>query len=93
MYNNCPYYVPCNCYRMPPIGFTLNELAQYDGSMGRSAYVAVNGIISDVSNEKTWGGATHFGLLAGKDLTAQFQGCHGMESILAKLPVVGILKV
>jgi predicted heme/steroid binding protein/rubrerythrin len=72
--------------------FTLSELAQYDGSMGRPAYVAVNGIVYDVSNEATWGGATHFGLTAGNDLTEQFQGCHGMEEILAKLPRVGILK-
>lgn len=72
--------------------FTLDELAQYDGSMGRPAYVAVNGIVYDVSNEATWGGASHFGLMAGMDLSPQFQGCHGRESILAKLPMVGILK-
>lgn len=72
--------------------FTLDELAQYDGSMGRPAYVAVNGIVYDVSNEATWGGASHFGLMAGMDLSQQFQGCHGRESILAKLPRVGILK-
>jgi predicted heme/steroid binding protein/rubrerythrin len=73
--------------------FTLTELAQYDGAMGRPAYVAVNGIVYDISNEATWGGASHFGLMAGNDLSAQFQGCHGSESILAKLPKVGILKV
>lgn len=73
--------------------FTLTELAQYDGAMGRPAYVAVNGIVYDVSSEAAWGGASHFGLMAGMDLTAQFQGCHGRESILAKLPKVGILKV
>lgn len=73
--------------------FTLAELAQYDGSMGRPAYVAVDGIVYDVSKEATWGGATHFGLQAGRDLTAQFQSCHGMAQILSKLPKVGILKV
>jgi predicted heme/steroid binding protein/rubrerythrin len=72
--------------------FTLSELAQFDGSMGRPAYVAVNGIVYDVSNNATWGGGTHFGLDAGKDLTPEFQSCHGIESILAKLPKVGILK-
>lgn len=73
--------------------FTLTELAKYDGAMGRPAYVAVNGIVYDVSNEATWGGASHFGLMAGKDLTAQFQSCHGTENILSKLPKVGILKI
>lgn len=72
--------------------FTLSELAQFDGSMGKPAYVAVNGIVYDVSNNAVWGGGTHFGLDAGKDLTPEFQSCHGMESILAKLPKVGILK-
>jgi predicted heme/steroid binding protein len=51
----------------------------------------VNDIVYDVSLESTWGGASHFGLLAGKDLTDQFNGCHGMSPILSKLPKVGIL--
>lgn len=71
--------------------FTLNELAQYDGGMGKPAYVAVNGIVYDVSNVPSWGGGTHFGLQAGKDLTDEFQGCHSME-ILQKLTKVGMLK-
>lgn len=76
----------------PKREFTLEELATYDGSMGRPAYVAVNGIVYDVSLEKTWGGATHFGLVAGKDLTGAFQGCHGNLEVLRNLPKVGVLK-
>lgn len=76
----------------PQREFTLAELATYDGSMGRPAYVAVNGIVYDVSLEKTWGGATHFGLVAGKDLTGAFQGCHGNLGVLRNLPKVGVLK-
>jgi predicted heme/steroid binding protein len=72
--------------------FTIEELSNYDGSGGKPAYVAVNGIVYDVSNEPTWGGASHFGLIAGKDLTAQFNGCHGVIQILSKLPKVGVLK-
>ena len=72
--------------------FTLKELSNFDGISGRPAYVAINGIIYDVSNEATWGGASHFGLMAGKDLTAQFDSCHGMISVLSRLPKVGILK-
>ncbi len=73
--------------------FTAIELAQYDGSNGNPAYVAVNGIVYDVSIEATWGGGTHFGLYAGKDLTNQFNGCHGgrME-VLRNLPQVGVLR-
>lgn len=72
--------------------FTLEELAGFDGSDGRPAYVAVNGIIYDVSLEATWGGGTHFNLYAGKDLTAQFNGCHGDLVILRNLPQVGIIR-
>ncbi|PRR78526.1 Cytochrome b5-like Heme/Steroid binding domain protein [Clostridium liquoris] len=72
--------------------FTLEELSNYDGTMGKPAYVAVNGRVYDVSNEATWGGASHFGLIAGKDLTSQFNGCHGNLGILSNLPKVGILK-
>lgn len=71
---------------------TSKELSTFDGMEGRPAYVAVNGIIYDVSNEATWGGASHFGLMAGKDLTPQFNSCHGMIGILSKLPKVGVLK-
>jgi len=72
--------------------FTLEELAIYDGANGRDAYVAVDGIVYDVSKEATWGGGTHFGLYAGKDLSSQFMGCHeGMIEILNKLPKIGIL--
>jgi predicted heme/steroid binding protein len=74
------------------IEITLDELAQFDGSGGRPAYVAINGTIYDVSLEATWGGGTHFGLYAGRDLTGAFQGCHpGAIEILSNLPQVGRL--
>ncbi|WP_243109374.1 cytochrome b5 domain-containing protein [Anaerophilus nitritogenes] len=73
--------------------FTIEELSQYDGSNAKPAYVAVNGIVYDLSIEATWGGGTHFGLYAGKDLTNQFMSCHGnKQEILRNLPKVGILR-
>lgn len=78
---------------MRQMEFTQEELAAFDGANGRPAYAAVNGIVYDMSRESTWGGGTHFGLYAGKDLTPQFMGCHqGMLQILDKLPKVGTLK-
>lgn len=72
--------------------FTSEELAAFDGSHGKPAYVAVNGNVYDMSKEAVWGGGTHFGLYAGKDLTPQFMACHkGMVEILTKLPKVGTL--
>ena len=73
--------------------FTLEELSTYDGASGSAAYVAVDGTVYDISKESTWGAGTHFGLYAGKDLTAQFMGCHkGMLEVLNKLPKVGTLR-
>lgn len=70
---------------------TLRELSQYDGKDGRKAYVAVNGTIYDVTGSAAWAAASHFGLLAGNDLTNQYASCHGSPQILLKLPVVGRL--
>lgn len=72
--------------------FTIEELAENNGAGGKPAYVAVNGIVYDVSNEATWGGGTHFGLYAGKDVTNEFARCHGGSEILKNLTKVGILK-
>ncbi|MFT9597563.1 cytochrome b5 domain-containing protein [Mesobacillus sp.] len=72
--------------------FTIQELTTFDGKNGRPAYVAVNGIVYDVTNNRAWAAATHFGLVSGKDYTQEFASCHaGQQSILAMLPVVGRL--
>lgn len=71
---------------------TLDQLSKYNGKNGNPAYVAVDGVIYDVTNSAVWAAATHFGLLAGKDLTAAFKSCHqGQKQILSKLKVVGKL--
>ncbi|PRR82648.1 cytochrome b5 domain-containing protein [Clostridium vincentii] len=72
--------------------FTLEELSQYDGSNGKPAYVAIEGIVYDLSKESTWAGGTHFNLTAGKDLTVQFKSCHGMSQITNNLLKVGYLQ-
>lgn len=69
--------------------FTETELSRYNGKDGNPAYVAVNGIVYDVTNNAAWGGATHFGLAAGTDVTSQFASCHAGQPILSKLKVVG----
>lgn len=72
--------------------FTIGELANFDGKNGRPAYVAVNGTVYDVTNNRAWAAATHFGLLAGKEYSQEFTSCHaGQQSILTTLPVVGRL--
>lgn len=73
--------------------FTLEELSKYDGSDGNPAYVAIEGIVYDLSNQPTWVSGKHFGLTAGKDLSAQYKSCHKMSSIINNLPKIGVLKV
>ncbi|MFT9846751.1 cytochrome b5 domain-containing protein [Aneurinibacillus sp. REN35] len=69
-----------------------SQLAAYNGRNGQPAYVAVNGIVYDVTNNKAWSAASHFGLSAGKDLTKEFASCHaGQQWILRTLKPVGRL--
>jgi predicted heme/steroid binding protein len=73
--------------------FTVEELAEFNGANGKPAYVATNGTVYDVTNIGPWAGGTHFGMVAGKDLSMQFMGCHqGIVQILEKVPKVGTLK-
>ncbi|MGB8452135.1 MAG: cytochrome b5 domain-containing protein [Anaerocolumna sp.] len=72
--------------------FTLEELKSYNGEEGQAAFVAVNGVVYDVSQHIGWAGGTHFGLYAGNDLTGEFTACHGgLTAIIEQLPVVGVL--
>ncbi len=72
--------------------FTTEELSQYNGMNGNPAYVAVNGVVYDLSNVARWAGGAHFGLTAGQDQTRNFMGCHlGLTERLQGLPVVGTL--
>ncbi|MFD0959031.1 cytochrome b5 domain-containing protein [Paenibacillus chungangensis] len=76
----------------PQQSFTREQLAQFDGRNGRPAYVAVKGIVYDVTNNAAWSAASHFGLSAGKDLTQEFASCHaGEQWILNTLTPVGRL--
>lgn len=88
-------YTPNASTNMQEVGdnrtFTVEELVLFDGKNGNPAYVAVNGVVYDVTNSAAWAAATHFGLCAGKDLSEEFNACHEGQNILDKLPVVGFL--
>lgn len=71
--------------------FTLDELKNYDGKEGRKAYIAVDGVVYDVTNVAAWQGGTHHGNNAGNDVSDRiFKAPHG-KSTLEKLEVVGKL--
>lgn len=71
--------------------FTKEELSQYNGKNGKPSYVAVNGVVYDVSGVDIWQNDTHFGMIPGNDLTSDFNTCHPGSERLNTLPVVGKL--
>ena len=74
------------------VTFTLDELKKYDGQNGNPAYVAVDGVVYDVTNANRWKDGKHQdGVTAGADLTDVIsQSPHGKD-VLKDLPVVGTL--
>jgi len=71
--------------------FTRSELSKYDGMNGNPAYVAVDGVVYDVTNNAAWAAASHFGLSAGRDVSGAHASCHANQDVLSKLKVVGRL--
>lgn len=71
--------------------FTVSELASYNGKNGAPSYVAVNGIVYDVTNIPWWAAGMHFGLSAGINHTEEFNTCH-KQNILYNLVEVGRLE-
>lgn len=69
--------------------FTPMELSKYTGKDGTPAYVAVNGIVYDVTDAPGWTKGRHYGVTAGKDITNEFEACHMSPIALKKLKVVG----
>lgn len=69
--------------------FTAQTLTQYDGKNGAPAYVAVNGIVYDMTGVGTWTNGQHQGYSAGKDLSTVFQNSPHSEQLLSQLPIVG----
>lgn len=72
--------------------FTLEELSQYTGKNGAKAYVAVDGVVYDVTDVPAWKNGEHKnGLTAGKDLSKEILSSPHGKRVLENLPVVGEL--
>ncbi|MCI1287542.1 MAG: cytochrome B5 [[Lactobacillus] timonensis] len=72
--------------------FSKAELAKFNGKNGHPAYVAVDGVVYDVSHKDAWKGGQHHGNLAGQDLTdVLWNKSPHKDSVLSGLPVVGKL--
>ncbi len=79
-----------------PQTFTTKELARFDGQEGRPAYVAVDGVVYDVSASATWLDGHHgpcdISSSAGRDLSAEIRLAPArMRGLLEQKPAVGRL--
>ena len=72
--------------------FTLEELSQYNGKDGQPPYIALNGLVYDVSNLVEWRLGQHYGgVKAGTDITLEFPNSPHTFTILNRANYVGIL--
>ena len=69
--------------------FTLDELSKYDGKNGQPAYIAVDGVVYDVTSNFPNG--EHHGCKAGTDATESIKNVSHGSGILSNSPVVGKL--
>jgi predicted heme/steroid binding protein len=71
---------------------TADELSAFNGKDGQPAYIAVDGVIYDVTEVSFWKNGDHNGFEAGQDLTEEIKTIspHGVSK-LKGLPVVGTL--
>nr|WP_152537783.1 cytochrome b5 domain-containing protein [Agrilactobacillus composti] len=71
--------------------FTKTELAQYDGQDGRKKYVAIDGVVYDLTGFKAWASNNHHGNHPGQDLSEQIMKSPHKKNVLSKLTIVGKL--
>jgi len=77
--------------------FTLEDLKKYNGKNGMPVYVAVDGIVYDMTNVPVWASGRHKNLHSGgEELTEAYhnkapKSIHKDRNILDKLPKVGVL--
>lgn len=76
--------------------FTPDDLKNYNGQNGKPAYVAVNGLVYDVTNSDLWKAGVHKycsdTTYAGADYSELINSSPHGADILKSFPVVGVLK-
>lgn len=69
--------------------FTKEMLAEYNGENGQPAYIAIEGVVYDVSDVAAWNGGHQGQYLPGKDYSNVITGASHGKGVLKDLPVVG----
>lgn len=68
---------------------TVEQLVMYNGEDGNPAYIAVNGVIYNVTDVSAWSGGSHNGGVAGTDVSNLIGNAPHGESVLEDLVIVG----
>jgi Predicted heme/steroid binding protein len=74
---------------IPDRTFTTEQLAQYNGRDGQPTYVAIDGLVYDLSTSSRWVNGNHNGNQAGQDLSRQIPQNHRADMRFERFPVVG----
>ena len=68
---------------------TIEQLAMYNGENGNPSYIAVNGVVYNITGVSAWASGSHNGGVAGTDVTELIGGAGHGESVLEDLEIVG----
>ncbi len=69
--------------------FNKESLSEFDGRDGRRAYIAIDGVVYDVTDSPRWPNGNHNGFQAGQDLSRQIPQNHRNDGRYERFPVVG----
>lgn len=73
--------------------FTVEELVVYNGQNGNPAYIAVDGMVYDVTYAPDWKNGIHKnGYVAGSNLSSVIDSFPNGRDALRDLPIIGTLK-
>ena len=72
--------------------YTISQLALRNGQDKPQIWVAVDGIIYDVSESRLWRNGKHYEHWAGQDLTSELEDAPHSKSVFARFKKVGKIK-
>lgn len=72
--------------------YTRSQLALRNGQDKPQIWVALNGIIYDVTNSRLWRDGKHYEHWAGQDLTHELEDAPHTEKVFDKFKPIGILR-
>jgi len=73
------------------VELTLEQLKAFDGKDGRPAYVAVDGVLYDLTAHPSWEGGEHAGVQAGQDVTEALNASPHGAGVLSQAVEIGVL--